>query len=90
MKGHLEEIVDCLLESYDDIDKEFAPKIAEMILRYEKYARGGANNSVFTVKDGEIILSEYAVSRTSVECGYSGAYLRDFIKTCAIKGVLKN
>lgn len=90
MKSYPEEIVSCLLESYDDINKDFASKIAEMILRYEKYARGGATNRVFAVKDGEIILSEYAASRTSVECGYSGAYLREFIKTCIMKGVLKN
>lgn len=90
MKDYLEEIADCLLESYDDINKDSAHRIAGMIMLYEKYARGRANNSVFTVKDGEIILNEYAASRTSAECNYSGAYLREFIKTCAIKGVLKN
>ena len=82
---HKQEIVDCILASYDDVDAGFAPKIAEMIIRYERYTNG----KPFALKDGEIILNEQAASRTSVECGFSGTYLREFIRVCALKGVLK-
>ena len=74
VKEREEEISRLIAEHYSDIDKEFPLKIAKMILAYEKYATSGGK--CYSVKNGEIVLNEYAASRTSVEFSYSGSKLR--------------
>lgn len=82
---HEKLIAKTIFESYDDIDEELSYRIATMIMKYESYANGRA----FAIKSGEIVINEYAASRASVECGYNGEYLREIIKMCGIKEVLK-
>lgn len=82
-KARENEISKLILQHYPNVDEELSLKIAKMVLTYEKYAMSGGK--CYSAKNGEIVLNEYAASRTSVEFSYSGSNLREFIKFCISK-----